>query len=84
MPTQKYVSHARLTCQAVQGIARTLKTLEEHSSQSRESFARQIGVNPAHLSKAGGGHRQSHDPAASQHRVPARHHVGTIARLPTP
>src|SRR3954466_11834135 len=46
MPTQKYVSHARLTCQAVQGIARTLKTLEEHSGQSRESFARQIGVTP--------------------------------------
>ena len=46
MPTQKYVTHARLTCQAIQGIARTLKTLEERSGQSRESFARQIGVTP--------------------------------------
>jgi len=40
MPTQKYVSNARLTCHAIQGIARTLKTLEERSDQSREGFAR--------------------------------------------
>src|SRR3954449_7941406 len=46
MPTQKYVPHARLSCHAIQGIARTLKTLEERSGQSRESFARQIGVTP--------------------------------------
>jgi len=46
MPTQKYVPQARLTCQAIQAIARTLKTLEERSGQSRESFARQIGVTP--------------------------------------
>ena len=46
MPTQKYVLHARLTCQAIQSIARTLKTLEERSGLSREGFARQIGVTP--------------------------------------
>src|SRR3954470_17696142 len=46
MPTQQYVTQARLTCQAIQAIARTLKTLEERSGQSRESFARQIGVTP--------------------------------------
>src|SRR3954470_2752350 len=46
MPTQKYVPHARLSCPAIQSIARTLKTLEERSGQSRESFARQIGVTP--------------------------------------
>src|SRR3954464_7669026 len=46
MPTQKYISHARLSCPAIQGIARTLKTLEECSGQSRENFARQIGVTP--------------------------------------
>src|SRR3954471_12689957 len=46
MPTQNYVTHARLTCHAIQGIARTLKTLEERSDQSRENFARQIGVTP--------------------------------------
>src|SRR3954464_5817990 len=46
MPTQKYAPHARLTCQAIQAIACTLKTMEERSGQSRESFARQIGVTP--------------------------------------
>src|SRR3954468_19179366 len=46
MPTQNYVTHARLTCHAIQAIACTLKMLEKRSGQSRESFAREIGVTP--------------------------------------
>jgi len=47
MSAQKYVTHARLTCQAIQGIACTLKMLEERSGQSRERRRLNLGETEA-------------------------------------
>src|SRR3954467_3132620 len=46
MPAQKYVKDARLNCNAIQSISRTLKALQKRSGYSQDKFARLIGVTP--------------------------------------